>query len=246
MRFGKNLQHLRQRSGNMTQENLAHKLGVSRQTVSKWESGESTPELGKLIELCDIFSCTMDTLLREDLPLRSSLSLPVRMTQVQGFRYAACTIISRHPEEDSRLCLTHWVELCGLNLHRAVQIGWGFPYLTQEQRQRFGLRGYVCAMVLPEGFETEVPGAEIAAQETASYAVTTVPIHFPVSSDKIAGAIELIFEYMNANNIQKQYKPGIIPCFHHIYSRDSETYMDVYIHCQHPSKEQTVTELKLY
>lgn len=37
MSFGKNLQYLRRLSGNMTQETLAEKLGVSRQTVSKWE-----------------------------------------------------------------------------------------------------------------------------------------------------------------------------------------------------------------
>ena len=50
MFFGGNLQFLRRRDG-MTQEKLASRMGVSRQTVSKWESGEVTPELGKLIEL---------------------------------------------------------------------------------------------------------------------------------------------------------------------------------------------------
>lgn len=49
MSFGKNLQHLRRMCGDITQEVLAEKLKVSRQTVSKWELDESTPEMDKAI-----------------------------------------------------------------------------------------------------------------------------------------------------------------------------------------------------
>lgn len=65
MGFGENLQYLRKR-GDITQEQLAERLGVSRQTVSKWESNVSYPEMEKLLSLCEMFSCTMDTLLRGD------------------------------------------------------------------------------------------------------------------------------------------------------------------------------------
>ena len=44
MSFGKNLQHLRRLSGGMTQEALAEKMEVSRQTVSKWELDQALPE----------------------------------------------------------------------------------------------------------------------------------------------------------------------------------------------------------
>lgn len=63
--FGENLQFYRKRE-NMTQEQLADKLEVSRQTVSKWEAGASYPEMEKILQLCDLFSCTMDTLMREN------------------------------------------------------------------------------------------------------------------------------------------------------------------------------------
>ncbi len=63
MNFGENLQGLRERA-NMTQEALAERLEVSRQSVSKWESGGSFPEMEKLITLCEIFGVDMDTLLR--------------------------------------------------------------------------------------------------------------------------------------------------------------------------------------
>ena len=56
MSFGKNLQYLRQLSKNMTQEALAEKLNVSRQTISKWEMDAANPEMDKALEICRIFT----------------------------------------------------------------------------------------------------------------------------------------------------------------------------------------------
>lgn len=63
MSFGENLQFLRKNAG-VTQEELAERLEVSRQSVSKWESDTSFPEMDKIIALCDMFGCTMDTLVK--------------------------------------------------------------------------------------------------------------------------------------------------------------------------------------
>lgn len=63
MALSENLQFLRARQG-VTQEQLAEKLDVSRQSVSKWESGASFPEMETLLKLCDMFHTDMDTLLR--------------------------------------------------------------------------------------------------------------------------------------------------------------------------------------
>lgn len=63
--FGENLQFYRKKR-DMTQEQLAEQLEVSRQTVSKWESGVSYPEMEKILQLCDLFSCSMDTLMRKN------------------------------------------------------------------------------------------------------------------------------------------------------------------------------------
>ena len=52
---------------NYTQEQLADVLGVSRQSISKWESDIAYPETDKLIELGKLFDCSMDYLLKEDL-----------------------------------------------------------------------------------------------------------------------------------------------------------------------------------
>lgn len=63
MGFSENLQNLR-KIKNMSQEQLAEKLEVSRQAVSKWESGSGYPETEKLITICEIFDCSMDNLLK--------------------------------------------------------------------------------------------------------------------------------------------------------------------------------------
>ncbi|MCI6715024.1 MAG: helix-turn-helix domain-containing protein [Lachnospiraceae bacterium] len=57
MSFGQNLQFLWKMRNKMTQEELAEKMGVSRQTVSKWELDTVYPEMDKVVELCNIFSC---------------------------------------------------------------------------------------------------------------------------------------------------------------------------------------------
>lgn len=56
----------------MTQEHLAMLLGVSRQSVTKWESEKSYPEMDKLIKLCQIFDCTLDDLVQGDLTGREA------------------------------------------------------------------------------------------------------------------------------------------------------------------------------
>ncbi len=69
MSFRDNLQHLRA-TRNMTQEQLAMLLGVSRQSVSKWEAERAYPEMDKLLALCDLFGCTLDELVMGDVTAR--------------------------------------------------------------------------------------------------------------------------------------------------------------------------------
>ena len=56
---------------NYTQEQLADILGVSRQSISKWESNIAYPETDKLIELGKLFDCSMDYLLKEEVTEKS-------------------------------------------------------------------------------------------------------------------------------------------------------------------------------
>lgn len=65
MSFKKNLQYLRGLR-NMTQEQLAMLMGVSRQAISKWESEKAYPEMDKLLMICDMFGVTLDELVMGD------------------------------------------------------------------------------------------------------------------------------------------------------------------------------------
>ena len=61
MAFGERLQEVRKRSG-LTQEEFAEQLQVSRQSVSRWESGRGSPEMEKIIFICNRYGVTMDEL----------------------------------------------------------------------------------------------------------------------------------------------------------------------------------------
>lgn len=75
--LGTRLYQLR-RSRGMSQEQLAEQIGVSRQTISKWESGLSAPDLPKLIALADCFEVTLDLLVREENPTVPEPETPVQ------------------------------------------------------------------------------------------------------------------------------------------------------------------------
>jgi len=72
MRFGDNLRQIR-KNKKMSQEQLAEKVNVTRQSVSKWENGESYPEMNNILELCKIFNCKLNDLVYTDMPDVSSL-----------------------------------------------------------------------------------------------------------------------------------------------------------------------------
>lgn len=63
--IGMNIQELRRRH-DVTQEELAEKLDVSRQTIAKWERGESAPDINSCIRIADLFNVTVDELINYD------------------------------------------------------------------------------------------------------------------------------------------------------------------------------------
>lgn len=70
MKLHEKIYYCRKKAG-LSQEALAEKAGVSRQAVSKWETGDSVPELSKLPILASVFGVTADWLLSEDEPQES-------------------------------------------------------------------------------------------------------------------------------------------------------------------------------
>ena len=62
MDLGEKLYELR-RSKNLSQENVAEQLNVTRQTISKWETNQSTPDFDKIVPLCELYGITPNELL---------------------------------------------------------------------------------------------------------------------------------------------------------------------------------------
>lgn len=66
MKFGDNLKKMRKKKS-LSQEELAEKVRVSRQSVSKWETGDTYPEMNNLLELCKIFKCQINDLVNDSI-----------------------------------------------------------------------------------------------------------------------------------------------------------------------------------
>lgn len=222
MSFGRNLQYLRRLSRNMTQEALAERLNVSRQTVSKWEMDAAQPEIAKALELCRVFSCTLDNLFREELDECDSAYSNLRVETVPGFRYVRHIVISTDPEGDAidrvfTIARQHAVE------HPRV-IGWDFPCLSQEQINVYHMHGYAAAWILPEGINPK--GMEILEQPTHKYAAIHIQRPFDNPFVTIPHAYRTLMDYMRLNGLEPAEQVAI-PCF----ETAGET-MDVYIACQ--------------
>lgn len=104
MKLSEKILHCRKKLG-CSQEALAEKLGVSRQAVSKWETGESEPEIGKLRRMAEIFHVSVDWLLSEEEP------------QTEQPRTS--------PEEAAAASLPQWLEHLPKYLRRIIRrYGW--------------------------------------------------------------------------------------------------------------------------
>ncbi|EPY2304698.1 helix-turn-helix domain-containing protein [Clostridium sporogenes] len=82
MAFSNKLYSLRKQKG-LSQDELGSKLNVSRQTISKWELGETTPELEKLIALGDFFEISLDELVMDVKAKESTKTEPLVMNRLQ-------------------------------------------------------------------------------------------------------------------------------------------------------------------
>ena len=82
MKFGDNLKAIRKHH-KMSQEKLAEKVNVSRQSVSKWENGEAYPEMHNILQLCKIFNCKINDLVHTEMSDFSSLDEEIVMKVVK-------------------------------------------------------------------------------------------------------------------------------------------------------------------
>lgn len=95
MNLGDKIYTLRKQYG-LSQEELGDKLNVSRQTISKWERNESTPDLDKIAPLCALFDLSADELLQDKPQIEKQTELETKTVKTKGFfniRIAAALIL---------------------------------------------------------------------------------------------------------------------------------------------------------
>ncbi len=242
MSLGKNIQYLR-RQKKVTQEQLAEMMSVSRQTISKWESDEIIPELNKLVSLSDVFSCKLDALVKEDMNVWDKAYSEIIVKKVKAFKMARYVMLTPNPEDDVNFYMKNWTRRSGLLEFQpdAMRIGWDFPFAISEMQNRFGLRGYVAAYILPEGFETSCTGVEFASQKEADYAVITIQDPFAAGLGRIPNAYKKIMEFLRTNGFREKPREDILSCFEHVYEKEGITCMDVYIHVDSVSRTDSFT-----
>lgn len=222
MSFGKNLQHLRQLSPGMTQEKLAEKMNVSRQTISRWEMDAAYPEMDKAIELCGIFHCSMDNLFREELDSCDAEYSGLRTEMVPAFHYVKYAVISADPESDAIDRIRTIARENGID--KPTVIGWDFPFVSQEQSNVFHMHGYEAAWILQEGIAPE--NVQIHEQAAHRYAAIHIAHPFVNPFATIPNVYRTLNEYMRINGL-RHTENGVIPCF----ETDGDS-MDVYIACE--------------
>ncbi|MEE0509817.1 MAG: helix-turn-helix transcriptional regulator [Peptococcaceae bacterium] len=105
MRLGESLAQARKKAG-LTQEAVAEKLGVSRQTISKWETDETLPDIRQSKKLADLYQVTLDELVTFDLEVQELTEMIDRVSDevVEKVDWTAVwaqkyPILARYPQE---------------------------------------------------------------------------------------------------------------------------------------------------
>lgn len=173
MTLGETIQYYRKRAG-LSQEALAELAGVSRQAVSKWELGDATPEVDKLLALAKAFGVTTDELLSEAEPARAQGEAP---PQGQPADHTVPTASPVDPFDKATGFLGRMVQrygwifgvriaLSGLGLTIiGVLARWGFGAMFQTSQSMMsgiggfgGMGGVTFSGDVPPGLQQEILG----------------------------------------------------------------------------------------
>jgi len=222
MNFSRNLQYLRMMHKNMTQEELANKLGVSRQTISKWELNQGNPELSKIKEICTLFNCKSDELLFGDMKITNEAYSEIEIEMLEAFKYIKYTVISAEPEDDSIDRINKLARQ--LNIENPNIIGWDFPYISQEQINVYHMHGYTAALILPEDIKLKKDSYVIEERKSQNY--VTISIKNPMDNPfhLISNAFKSVFQYINVN----RYTYGGF-AFESQFQKDGIEMMKIYV-----------------
>ncbi|WP_411167364.1 helix-turn-helix transcriptional regulator [Clostridium sp. MB05] len=225
MSFGQNLQFLRKMHERMTQDELAEKMNVSRQTISKWEMDSAFPEMEKAITLCKLFSCSLDEMVLGNMNSDNEAYTNIRVKMVPSFQYVKYVVISGEPEDDAKKHIYDWAIFCGIE--KPEIIGWDFPFVSQEQINVYHMHGYAVACIIPKDFPLDC--SEKIIQANQQYVVITIREPFKSPFSMIPNAYKTLIRYMEVNGLRHKENKEVLSCFEKEYNKEGIYYMDVYI-----------------
>ena len=225
MSFGGNIQVLRKMHNGMTQEELAEKLSVSRQTISKWELDQVYPEITKLKELCQLFNCSIDQILSENLNYDDKSYSSIKVVKIPSFKYIRYAVISYEPEDDAKNHIAS-IAKC-LDIDNPEIIGWDFPVVSQEQINVYHMHGYCSALIIKDETRIKNTGYELLEEKAGTYVTITIKDPFIAPFRLIPNAYKAIFQYMQVNKLG--HKNNREFCFEKEYKKDGFQYMDIAI-----------------
>lgn len=150
----------------------------------------------------------------------------IKTVTLKKCKIARYVIISPCPENNVISYMDNWAEKSGLlelENYKKKRIGWDFPFVTKEQQEKFGLRGYVAAYVIPEDFVPKCHGAEIAYINEDTYATITITDPHSDSFNNIPKAYEMLLQFAKTESWENRL------AFEEEYDEEGIHYMDVYV-----------------
>ena len=157
---------------------------------------------------------------------KKSIYSEIKTVTLEKCKIARYVIISPSPENDVISYMDNWAEQSGLlelESYKKKMFGWDFPFVTQEQQEKFGLRGYVAAYVIPEDFVPKCDGVEVAYINEDTYATLTITDPHSDSCGNIPKAYQILLEFAKTQSWENRL------AFEEEYDKEGIHYMNVYV-----------------
>ena len=209
-KIGNHISSLRKKQ-NMTQLELADRLGISYQAVSNWERGNSMPDISKLPELADIFEISLDELLGEK---------SVVVEAVVNNNIAECIENNNVSEEEVKDVMpllkpeqvSEFVEKT--NVNNSYSINTFLPYMSEDAVKEFAIkameRGEALNMYLPFMHEDDVKELAMKAKERGEAINIYLPFMFEddvkelaIKAEERGEEIKEYLPFMHENDVKE-------------------------------------------